>query len=561
LEILSADFMDVGVGRRRTMTPGTALSSSSTEMLNPAEDCGNPVSFRSILFARTEAAADLDKQEAPEFFKDLNLDQIVESITAGREEYNLKPLFHIALGDVETVNYRHDILRDLENQKLVGCIRSFAEEMRKMRSHLARAKKLYYELQKQRWFLDAVEIYCDAVRQLSKDLSFIDLRSRGLLGFREYLAGHVKSDDFVSLLAETQRLKSDLSGIRYSLHIEGKRIKVLKCANEPDYSADVLQTFEKFKQGAPKEYPFEFPDSPDMNHVEAAILDLVAQLYSETFSSLSDYCTRHSGYLNSTIATFDREVQFYLAYLEHIEQFKQAGLPFCYPVVTDQSKEVHGYDVFDLALATRLVKENTPVVTNDFHLKDPERVIVVSGPNQGGKTTFARTFGQLHFLAGIGCPVPGRDATLFLFDNLFTHFEREEDIRNLSGKLEDDLLRIHRIFERATPNSILVMNESFLSTTLNDALFLSKQIMQRIIALDLLCVSVTFLDELASVSETTVSMVSTVNPRDPALRTFKIVRRPADGLAYAAAIAEKYRLTYRSVKNRIAENAPGRVRA
>jgi len=507
------------------------------------------MTFHGILFEKKEDSIKNETLEAPVFFVDLNLDQIIDAVTAGKQEYNLKPFFYTPLNEVDAIKYRHEIFRDLESKNLFESIKSFAQKMRSMREHLAQASKLHYKYQKERWFLETIEIYCDAVNCLVHDLSLADLKSRGFLALREYVMSYANSERFRSLLAETKKLFDDLSAVKYCMLIKDGSIKVRKQESEIDYSADVEETFEKFKQGAVKDYRVKFLTGADMDHVEAAVLDLVARLYPDIFLNLDNYCAKNANYLDDTIGVFDREIEFYVAYLEYVTIFERAGLKFCYPQISNKSKEVYDYEGFDLALAYKL--EKSSVVCNDFYLKGKERIFVVSGPNQGGKTTFARTFGQLHYLASIGCPVPGREAQLFLFDKLFTHFEKEEDIKNLRGKLEDDLVRIYDILNQSTTNSIIVINEIFTSTTLKDGIFLGKKVMEKIIQLDLPCVWVTFIDELASFGEQTVSMVSTVVPENPALRTYKIVRRPADGLAYAIAIAEKYRLTYDSLKERI----------
>jgi DNA mismatch repair protein MutS len=488
----------------------------------------------------------------PSVVSDLNLDQIVNATAKDREERALiTALLYQQVRDPATIRYRHQVFRDLEDPGLFGATMRFTEQMREVGVHLRQLPKMDSSRQREGWFLDAAAIYCDAVRTLATDLRKRTITSGGLIAFRDYLAAYVASEPFERLAKDTADRMNDLAAITYQVRIKGPRVEVSRYDGEPDYSAEIQKTFERFRQGAVKDYRVEFRTWPGMNHVAAQVADLVARLYRDEFAALSAYCVDHAGFVDPLIRQFDREGQFYLAYLDYIRPLRSAGLAFCYPDLAAGSKDIFARDTFDLSLAVKLTGQRKAVVTNEFHLDGAERVIVVSGPNQGGKTTFARTFGQLHHLACTGCPVPGSAARLYMYDQLFTHFEREEDLDDLTGKLEDDLLRIQKALLAATGDSIVIMNEIFTSTTVADARFLGEKVLAKVIELDLLCVYVTFIDELASAGPTVVSMTSTILPDNPAERTYKVVRKPADGLAYALAIARKHGVTYDQLEERL----------
>ena len=510
-----------------------------------------PTSFHSILFEPSNDERTPITIEPPAYFRDLNLDQIVGAITSGREEYNLLPLYYTRLTNPAQVRYRQAVMLELENHSLFTGIKSFSQQMRSVRMHLAAWQKPTYKYYQQGYFLHAVEIYCRAVLQLCRDLHETGVNSPGLRAFYTYLQQYLHSGDFETLGRHSAQLRTDLSAIKYSLVLGDGWITVRNDDSDIDYGEVIEKTFEKFKQGAAKDYKVKLPDSSGMNHIEAQILDRVAALNPDVFKSLDLFCAKHVDFLDDVIVVFDREIQFYVAFHEYAEVFKRAGLQFCYPDVSATDKHISGRETFDLALAGKLIREGSMVVRNDFSLKGCERICVISGPNQGGKTTFARMFGQLHYLASLGYPVPGAEARIFLCDRLFTHFEKTEDIATLHGKLQDDLIRIHRILQEATGSSIIIMNEIFSSTSVEDGLYLGKKIMQRLSELDVLGVCVTFLDELSRLNEKTVSMVAAIVTENPVLRTYRIERKPADGLAYALAIAEKHRVTYQWLSRRL----------
>jgi hypothetical protein len=512
----------------------------------------DPPGFGSILFAPGTDAAAPEPPQIAETFRDLNLDRIVDDVAGPQREYDIAPFFRLPLRDVDAIVYRQEVMRDLERMDVLHAIAVFSQRMRRVREWLELANKRFYPRERQRWFLDAAAEYAAAAKELHADLARCELAARGLRAFRDELAAYLCGSGFVALSTEAERLAAGFAAVRFNLRLRGSSVTVQDAGDEADYGSAVAATFAKFRRDESHgKRADRHTAALGLNHVEERILERVARLHPRLFGELVAFCTVHADFVDAGVARFEREVQFYVVWLDHVGKLRAIGLEFCYPQLSATSKEIECRDAFDLALAARLVKDRAPVVRNDFHLRGAERLFVVSGPNQGGKTTFARTFGQLHYLAALGCPVPGTQARLFLCDRVLTHFEREEDATSLRGKLQDDLVRMRRLFDCATSDSIVIMNESFSSTSVQDALYLSREILGRLIRLDALGVCVTFLTELAALGEHVVSAVAVVDPQRPELRTYRVERRPADGLAHALALARKYRLTQADVEERI----------
>lgn len=509
------------------------------------------MTFQSILFPGDAGGAASLSRDPPSCFKDLNLDTLVFSLLASKQAYDLAPFFHSPLQDVASVQYRQEVMRDLDGSPLMEDVRRFATAMSDLHERLERSRKLPYPYEKARWFLGAAQRYCQGVLDFLHGLTAERPSSQGFQALRTYLEAYVNSDGFVALVEETRRVAAQLDRIQFCLFLRDNSITVKAHDQEPDYGAEVEATFEKFRTTTARDYRVKFKHWIGLNHIEAQILDRVALLNPEAFRNLEAFQQKHGEFQDALILRFEREIQFYVAYLDFLEPLRAAGLSFTLPEISVDGKEEEVFGTFDPVLARQILLEGGKVVCNDFTLEGVERIFVVSGPNQGGKTTFARMVGQLHHLASLGCPVPGRKARLFLTDRVLTHFERAEDLSNLRGKLQDDLFRIRHILDQATSRSLVILNEIFASTTLKDAVFLGQLILAKLLTLDLHGVCVTFLPELAGQDPRLVSLVSTVDPKDPAIRTFRLLRRPADGQSYAMVLVRKHRLTYDQIKDRI----------
>jgi DNA mismatch repair protein MutS len=510
----------------------------------------------SILF-RPDDRPDLDAAGAlPPFAIDLHLDEIVAALGGGQADAGLAALCFARLRDPDAVAFRHEVFRDLEAPGLRDGLTDFIARMGVVDEHLAHASAIAHPLERQRWQLEAANAYQSAVATLAETLKQASATSRGLTAFSAGLRVYVDSETFTTLVADTSRMLAELADVTYRLRIGENRVIVGRHDGEADYGAEVLATFGRFRRSAtPEPVPVDIFRTVDMNLVEIGILERVVRVHPAVFGALEAYVQRHGAFLDPAVATFASELPFYLGWLDLIRPLQDVGLAFCYPEVSTTDDGLAADGLFDLAFALRRAPAGDGIVINDLELSATERLLVITGPNQGGKTAFARAIGQLQHLASIGVLVPGSEARVGLGDAVHTLFARAEDPADLTGRLEAELTRARTILDALRPGSLVIMNESFASTTVDDALVLNRALIGEMVERGAICVVVTFLGELAVDAPGTVSMTGVMDPLDPTRPTFRLERRTADPLAHARAVADVHGLGYDAVRARIAERA------
>lgn len=485
----------------------------------------------------------------PSHVADLGLDRIVGQAAAHDPE--VAPLFRAPATTVAAARYRQDLCRALRRDAdLTAGLRRFGAAMAAMREARSNAERLRLRPERDAWYLDGARRYLDAVAGLRDTLAAAADPPDAVLDLLAHLDALTGSPEHRSLSDDAAEAAAVLREVEYTVRIRKSDVRVGRYHGEADYGAEVAAVFERFRVDGVARRAEDVPVRPGLDGVEAAILTDVTALFPGAFRTLARFRERHAGAGDPVVVRVDLEIRWYLSYLDFIARWEAAGVPFALPAIVDEPV-LDAHATVDLAMATDLVRRGAAVVGNDLRLGAGERVLVVTGPNHGGKTALARAFGQIHHLAALGLPVPGTAVTIGLFDALFTQFERPESADDRRGRLEADIEGMRAILDAATERSVVVMNETFAATSVEDGARLGSAVVRRLVERGVRCVYVTFVDEIALLGDGVVSMTADV-PTEPSARTYRVRRGRPQGLAPAATLARRHGLDAASLRRRIA---------
>jgi DNA mismatch repair ATPase MutS len=271
----------------------------------------------------------------------------------------------------------------------------------------------------------------------------------------------------------------------------------------------------------------------------------------------------------------ERELAFLTGAASLVVRLQEAGVAMCRPEIASKVERAFAVDgICNLGLALGMLADGTSMldgrlVPNDARFDNETQILVITGPNRGGKTTYCRALGQVQVLFQAGLSVPGSSARLSPVDGIWTHFPLPEADRPGAGRLDEEVQRLRQIFGEATAASLILLNEPLTSTSERDALVIATDLIRALQMLGAHTVLVTHLHDLAhSIPELNESgpptgrvlslVAEAVDDGHHVHGTFHIRPGIPTGHSYAAEIARQHGLTFPQLRELLANRAARR---
>ncbi len=421
-----------------------------------------------------------------------------------------------AKGGVETIRYRQAILKDcLNNRAIVREIYALALEA------VTRERKEHFGVfgnSPGTTLHRAVEILQMFVEMLKR------LRSIGRAEAREFT-----SDGFARFFAMLERELGD----DYFATIEGQ-LKELK------FRQGVLISAELGKGGSGGNYVLREPRERDRDwlawllapRVQSHTLQIhprdqaggraLMELRDRGLNLVANAVAQSADHILSFLRMLQTELAFYIGAVNLHEKLEQLDEPSAFPEpAAPGERRFACTGLYDLCLALTV---NQRVVGNDVNA-DHKDLVIITGANQGGKSTFLRSVGVAQLMMQCGLFVAAKAFSSSLCDGLFTHYKRQEDEALRSGKFDEELSRMSQIVDHLTPRAMVLFNESFAATNVREGSEIGTQIVTALLEHGVRVLFVTHLYEFAhGFREKNMDnvMFLRADRREDGVRTFKL---------------------------------------
>ena len=406
--------------------------------------------------------------------QDLELTTLLQAMARGD-----KFLFNIArqviltgLDDPDTMRYRRDILRD--------CLRNgdVVREIYEIPIESIRNKRLswmgIYTSYPSGILSSAVgmlEMFVALLRRLRRiaDEHADRFESEGFRRFFAMIAQELGDDYFAVVDARLKALRFR-DGVLLSAQLGRGNEGADYVLRKPNPKQPHLMK----RLFAPRSPVYSFRVDHHDDHGARAL----ANLRDRGINLVANAVAQSADHIDSFFNMLRVELAFYIACLNLSEQLTQLGEPIAFPLPVDSGERRHSFvGLYDVCLALTMKQK---VVGNDVNADDKD-LAIITGANQGGKSTFLRSIGLAQVMMQCGMFVPAESFCANVCGGLATHFKREEDPAMKSGKLDEELGRMSDIVDHIAPDGMVLFNESVAATNEREGSEIARQIVSALL--------------------------------------------------------------------------------